>query len=131
MPKVNYEVRLKTSARYEKEEIEASLRNIFGVFDEFPISLIPKTDKVRIMRYINDIMDETDTTELEKDLRIINESVAEIVIFEEDEKKVELPAAELGAFYLYHVDKADGEEEHIDEDAGTVTFITFSKKKTG
>ena len=122
MAKVNYEVRLKNSSRYEKEEIEASLRNIFGVFDQFPISLIPKNDKVRIMRYINEIMDETDTTELEKALRIIDECVAEIVVFEEDEKRVELPAAKLGSFHLYHVDRADGEEEHIDEEAGTVVL---------
>jgi hypothetical protein len=122
MAKINYEVRLKNSSKYQKEEIEASLRNIFENFDELPTNLIPKTDKARIMRCINEIMDETEAKNLEDDLRIIEECVSEIIVFEENENKVGLPGAKLGSFHIYHVDKADGEEEHIDEEAGTVIF---------
>jgi hypothetical protein len=122
MAKINYEVRLKNSSKYQKEEIEASLRNIFENFDELPTNLIPKTDKARIMRCINEIMDERDANSLKGDLRIIEECVSEIIVFEENENKVGLPGAKLGSFHIYHVDKADGEEEHIDEEAGTVIF---------
>ena len=65
---------------------------------------------------------EGEAKNLEGDLRIIEECVSEIIVFEENENKVGLPGAKLGSFHIYHVDKADGEEEHIDEEAGTVLF---------
>ncbi|CBY15651.1 unnamed protein product [Oikopleura dioica] len=117
---INYEVRLKNSSSYDKEDIEASLRKIFELFDEYPTYLIPKAEKARIMRYINEIMDETDTKNLERDFNIIEECVAEIIVFEENENRVGLPGAKLGSFHLYHVDKADGEEEHIDEEEAEI-----------
>jgi len=125
---INYEVRLKNSSSYDKEDIEASLRNIFELFDEYPTYLIPKAEKARIMRYINEIMDETDTKNLERDFKIIEECVAEIIVFEENENRVGLPGAKLGSFHLYHVDKADGEEEHIDEEGTVIPSLKMSHK---
>jgi len=116
MAKINYEVRLKSNSSHEKEEIQASLHKIFDVFDEYPRVLIPKVDKPKIMRIINDMMDETDTKSMESAWQILEEGVSEIVVFEENENRVRLPGAKLGSFYLYHVDKADGEEEHINEE---------------
>ena len=118
MAKINYEVRLKSNSSHEIEEIQASLQKIFDVFDEYPRVLIPKVDKPKIMRIINDMMDETDTKSMESAWQVLEEGVSEIVVFEENENRVRLPGAKLGSFYLYHVDKADGEEEHINEEEG-------------
>ena len=101
-------------------EIEANLQKIFDVFDEYPRGLIPKVDKPKIMRYLNDMMDETDTKSIESAWQILEEGVSEIVVFEENESRVRLPGAKLGSFYLYHLDKADGEEEHINEEEGRI-----------
>ena len=125
MAKINYEVRLKSNSSHEKEEIQASLHKIFDVFDEYPRVLIPKVDKPKIMRIINDMMDETDTKSMESAWQILEEGVSEIVVFEENENRVRLPGAKLGLFYLYHVDKADGEEEHINEEEGKMINSHF------
>lgn len=118
MVEINYEVRLKSNPQYELTEVEESLRNIFELFDDGVKSLIPKQDKERIMNAINEIMDETDMKDLLEALNVVDECVSEVMICEESQKYSELPNAVLGKFYLYTMDKADGEEEHIDEEGG-------------
>ena len=125
MVQINYEVRLKSNAKYEMTEIEESLRNIFELFDDGVKSLIPKQDKEKIMNAINGIMDETETKDLLEALNVVEDCVSEVMICEESEKYSDIPNTALGKFYLYTMDKAEGEEEHIDEEEGNILSPYF------
>ncbi|CAG5099868.1 Oidioi.mRNA.OKI2018_I69.XSR.g16725.t1.cds [Oikopleura dioica] len=113
---INYEVRLKNNPKYEVAEVEESLRSIFELFDDGIKSLIPKQDKDKIVQAISEIMDEIETKELMEAMNVVEECVAEVIICEESLKYSALPNAVLGKFYLFNMDKAEGEEEHIDEE---------------
>ena len=117
-PQINYEVRLKNNSKYEVAEVEESLRSIFELLDDGIKCLIPKQDKEKIMQAISEIMDETETRDLMEAMNVVEECVAEVIICEESQKYSAVPNAVLGKFYLYNMDKAEGEEEHIDEEGG-------------